>query len=420
MKHNSLRTLANRRRRRRIPRCALGGVLGLALPVLCAQAVRADTGDSFNIVAGISAVYDDNLFRLPPGVDPQPFLGESTKADINTISSVSLRFNKPYSLQRIELEATAVNSRYQTFDYLNFTAFNYNGAWRWALTPYFHGNLTASRVETPNSYEQYTGYRIKNLRTTENQRFDGVLELDGVWRLVGGVARSTSTNSEIFVQEGDSRINSADAAIRYDFLSGSSLSYRYKAGHGEYTNRPVPIPVVLLDNRFDDVENAILLKWRLTAKTTIDARVGHFQRTSADFSQRSFGGNVGNLNVNWEITSKTGLAASIAQDLTSYQQLSSSYIRARRFSLDPYWQMSAKTALRFRYAFSRSEYLGAIAPTPLNGRVDDLSTAMIAFEWQPTRTAVLSASVQSQKRDSNLPNFDYHANMIYLMAQLTF
>lgn len=409
--------------RRQLPllrACSLAGMIGLLLSMLFARTACADADDTFNIVAGVSSMYDSNLFRLPPGADPEIFVGESTKSDVNTLTSIALRINKPYSLQRFELEATVVDSRYHTFSYLDYTAYNYAAAWRWKLTPRFHGNLTANRLESPNSFNDYSGYRIKNLRTAVNERFDGVFEVDGVWRLIGGVEQSTQTNSEIFIQEGDNRVNSANAGLRYDFPSGSLLSYRFKFGRGEYTKRPNPIPVVLLDNAFDDREGEIRFKWGLTGKTTLDARVAHFQRTSANYSARSYGGNVGHLKLDWEVSGKTRLAAAMEQELTSYQQISSSYISTQRYSLTPYWQIDAKTALRVRYAFARSEYLGAIATTPLNGRIDDLHTGMIALDWQPLRAVSLSASLQNDRRDSNQPAFDYKSSMFSITAQLNF
>lgn len=387
--------------------------------LLLARHATADADDTINLTVGANAQHDSNLFRLPSGADTRALIGHSSGAESISTTSVSLKLNKPYSLQRFELEATMIDARYQTFDYLSYTALNYASAWRWMLTPNFHGNLTATKTEQPNSFNDYSGYHIKNLRTTQAEHFDGEFKVTGTWRLVAGVGQTTNTNSKLFVQQGDDRIDTANAGIRYDFLSGSSLAYMNRTGRGAYTQRPQPIPGVLFDNGFDDVDNSLLLNWRVTGKTTVNARASHFQRTSNNYSARSYGGNVGNLNINWEVTGKTRINATLARELTSYQQLSSSYISTDRISINPTWQISAKTALRLGYEYAQMDYLGAITVTPLNGRVDNMRTGSIALDWQPLRSFTISGSLQKGQRDSNQTGFDYKSTTAGVSAQLT-
>lgn len=380
----------------------------------------ADANDTFQLNAAATEQYDSNLFRLSSDVDAEMAIGSSTKSDRISILSAGLKLNKPYSLQRIELEATAINYRYQNFDYLDFTAANYAAAWRWKLTPDLHGNLTASQNESLNSFADYKSYRNLNIRTDNDLRFDAIYEIDGAWQAHGAVSRSKRTNSKIFVQEGDTLSNTIDGGIRYAFPSGSSLTYSLKTGQGEYINRPQPIAVALLDNRFDTLENEARLVWPITGKTTIDARAAYVERDHAHYTERDYSGAVGNLKVDWEITGKTRLAAMLARELASYQSISSSYTRTDRLSINPYWQVDAKFGLRLRYDYARREYLGAIAVTSANGRVDHLHYGQIALEWQPYRSLFISTALQTDRRTSNQPDQDYDSNMINISAQLDF
>ena len=397
------------------------GLLTLLPLLIIVERAWADADDTFNVTGGVSVVHDDNLFRLPSGTDANAVLGKSTKADDITVSSVGFKLNKPYSLQRFELEVNAVDTRYRTFDYLNFTAVNYAAAWRWSVTPYLHGNLTSSRKQELNSFVDYTDYGVRNLRTDRRQRFDGVLEASGSWRILGGVEQITRTNSQAYTQVGDTRLNNVEGGLRYDFRSGSSLSYIARSGRGEYFNQDQPIPFPsLFDNRFDQRENEVRMVWAVTGKTTIDGRFAHLERTHAHFGQRDFSGNVGNLNVKWNITGKTSLTAEVARDLNSFQSLSSSYTSDQRFSLSPYWQISAKTALRARYDYVRRDYRGAIADTAANDRVDTLNGGLIALEWQALRTLLVSASLKNERRTSNQPGFDFESTMVGISAQAAF
>lgn len=396
------------------------GFLPLLPLLLLAQQARADANDTFSMNVGTSVQHNSNLFLLSSSANPSLALGKpSTSEQISTVS-VGLKLNKQYSLQRFELDASVIDNRYQTFDYLNYTARNYSGAWRWKVTPSFYGNLTSARNETLNNFTNYTGYKTRNVYVEENHRFDGVYEIDGVWRLLGGISEDTQKNSQLFTQQNDNRITNAEAGILYSFRSGSSLSYSFRSGHGEYNSLPQPILVGLYDNRFDDRQNEIRLLWALTGNTTLDAHAGHVERKYAHFDARNYGGNTGNVNLNWQISGKSGLTASWARDLSSYQDNNTSYISTDRFSLTPFWQFNEKTGLRLRLNHARLDYRGAIVSSPLNNRVDTQNSGMISLEWQALRKLTVSATLQSDKRTCNLPGFDYDAKIVSVSAQYSF
>lgn len=400
-----------------LARIALAFIL---LWLLLVQRAKADAFDTFNLSAGVSAQHDNNLFRLAPGADPNSVLGKPTKADDITVASLDLNLSKRYSLQYFVLEASVQENRYRTFDYLNYTALNYAASWQWSLTPYLHGTLSSDRREALNSFGYYTDYTIRNLRTDQNQHLEGVLEVGSAWRILGGVLQTTRTNSETFNEEDDNRLDSAESGLRYDFSSGSSLSYVARNGRGVFFNRSQPIFSSQLDNRFDQSENEIRLIWPVTWKTTIDARAAHLDRRHAHFSDRDYAGNVGHLRVNWQITDKTSLMAGIDRELSSYQSSSSSYISTDRFTLSPSWQISTKTKLRGRYDYARRSFHGAIEATPFNGRIDTQRLALVALDWQPLYSLVLSALVRYDTRSSNQPENYFKSTMAGVSAQLKF
>ncbi len=401
-------------------RLCLAAVVLLAVQSLITQHAWADANDTFNFVPSITRMHDDNLFRLSSSTDPQTALGKSTKADDITVTSLAFKFNKPYSLQRFEFEISLNDYRYQTFDYLNYDAQPYKAAWRWSLTPYLHGNLTTERNQTLYNFADSNNYTTRNTHTDENRRFDGVVDVSASWHLLAGVAQSKSTNSQVTLGQGNFRNNTTEAGIRYSAPSGSTLSYVARSGRGEYINRPDPILSGLSDNRFDDSENEFRMLWALSGKTSIDARLSQFDRKHAHYSARDYGGTIGNLNLTWAISGKSTLMATLTRELASFQTTYSSYTSTDRFILMPYWQISSKTALRTKYDYARRDYLGAIADTPANNRSDTLRTAMIALEWQPHRSTTLSASLQNDKRASNLSGLDYVSKSISLTAQISF
>ncbi len=397
-------------------------LLGLSalLPLLfIAQNARADAEDLLSVTTSIAVKHDDNLFRLADDAQPPATLGTTQKSDDITTAALTLKLGKSYSLQRFDLEASLIDHRYKTFEHLNFTAHNYAAAWRWSLTPRLHGNLSSDRKEALNSFSDYTGYNIRNLRTEENQRFDAVFEASAAWHLLGGIAQSTRTNSEAFLEEGDTRLNSAEAGLRHVFRSGSSLTYTARQGRGEFINLSQPVASSLLDNRFEQSENEIQLVWPVTAKTALDARMTRISRTHAHFESRDYSGITGKIGVKWSISEKSTLSASLARELDSFQSLSSSYISTDRLTLSPSWQISAKTALRGQLDYAKRDYRGTVSAAP-DDRADSVRRAMLALEWQPLRELTVSASLQNESRSSNQAGLDYDSTTAGISAQLNF
>ena len=388
--------------------------IGLAalLPMLIiAPQAKADAEDTFLVTAGVSVLHDDNVFRKPPG---------AAEADVVSVSTLGIKVDKAYSLQRFELDATLADHRYQTHDKNNFTALDYVAAWRWSLTPFFHGNLSSARTEVSNN--TYLTPQA-GTHTEERQRLDGVLEVSGSWRVLGGVTRSTLTNSNPSSAEstlpnnnasgsdGDGRLHSAEAGLRYDFPSGSSLSYIARESRGNETIQVEPNRGTL---RFSQHEDELHLIWPITAKSTIDARAAYLARTYADDDARDYDGMIGNVNVNWQITGKTSLTAGVARELSGYQSDDSRF-KTNRFTLSPLWKMSEKTGLRGRYDYIWRDYRG--------GSIDHLDkqrTALIALEWKALRTLTVSASLQHDRRSSNQPSLDFKSTQAGIAAQLAF
>ena len=230
--------------------------------------------------------------------------------------------NKLYSLQRFEVNASLVDNRYNNFDYLDFLGKNGTATWHWSATPYFYGRLTGNHREALQNFADITGFlnsTTKNLRTDNNARFDAVLELDGAWRLIGALAYDVRTNSRLLVQDFDNRVASVEGGVRYAFPSGSSLTYKVRAGNGDFFKREQPNYTHFSTLRFNEMEHELRLIWLVTGKASIDARAGHYARDHTHIPQRDFDGFVGNFNLNWAVTSKTRVVLGWARDLGNMQ-----------------------------------------------------------------------------------------------------
>ena len=385
--------------------------LAAALGVMfCSAPAWAQVQDTFKFNAAYARQSDSNLFRLPAAANAAEQVG---------ITSLGFNFNKAYSLQRFELNLSLIDYQYQNFSYLSFAAQNYNAAWRWSLTPRLRGNVTTVRNETLNSFADFQGFNQRNQRTNSNTRFDAAYEIDGPWRVLGGVSQSEQTNEQVLLAEGDFRTNGADLGLRYVLASGSSVSYAFKTATGTYLNR-VRSQASLLDDGFSQSDNEIALHWVISTGSSADVKAAYIKRSHPHFAQRDFSGLNAAINLNWNMTGKSALTAGLAREVASYQTGDDNYTRTDRFSVGPVWQVSPKAVVRLRYDVAQRAYLGQPTGAVVSQRSETTHDTSLSFDWQPYRYLTLSASLQHAIRTSNPAGHDYESNAATFSAQFTY
>ena len=389
------------------------------LVVFSSAPAWAQIEDTFKFNAAYSRHSDSNLFRLPAGVDANTLIGKSSAAEQIGITSLGFNFNKAYSLQRFELNLSLIDYQYQNFSYLSFAAHNYDAAWRWSLTPRLRGNFTTARNETLNSFADFQGFNLRNQRTNTNTRFDGIYEIDGPWRVLGGLSQSAQTNLQPLVAEGDYSATSADLGLRYVLASGSSLSYALKTATGTYLNR-VLSPAGLFDDGFNQIDNELRLHWVVSGNSSADLSAAHINRTHPHYDQRDFSGLNAAIKLNWNLTGKSALTAGWAREISSYQTGSTNYTQTERFSIGPVWQVSPRAVVRLRHEVAQRDYLGPPTGVLVPQRSDTTQDTSVSFDWQPYQYLTLSASLQNARRTSNLAGLDYDSNLAIFSAQFTY
>lgn len=389
----------------------------LALLGLVSAPLRADELDTLQFRAGATAQYDSNVFRLSDSVDTQALLARPERSDTALITTVGVLLNKPYSLQRFELDVHAEDYRYRRFSNLNFTAMNYAAAWRWSVTPALHGNLTADRREYVDNTADVQNLGQINRRTERANLFDAEYEIDGAFRVLGGFFDRKTTNSQPFTFESDASVQGAEAGLRYVFPSETSLAYRFKRGSGDYPGR---LASAAFANRFKDREHEVRLDWPLTGKTALQARLAHFDRAHENLAARDFSGVIGQLQATWAATGKTTLMLGLARELGDYQTSTTSYYEGYRFFIAPTWRATEKIAVRLRYDHGERDYKGPLPGFVPSGRQDKTNRGLLAVDWQPMRAVKFTFALQSDRRKSSEIGLDYKSHGASIAVQADF
>lgn len=391
-------------------RRSLAGAACFALLWSCGT--LAAPQDTIVYSVGLAQRHDNNLFRLPAGVDPLSLVGQSARTDSITTTTFGIDFKKAWSLQQVEAGYQHAATRYATYGFLDHEANNARALWRWRLTPRLGGNLLASHDEALLGFGDYRNYGTRNLRTTETFRVDADWDpWRSGWRLRAGADRTESRNSQAFTQEEGSRLASVELGLGYVFPSTSRIDFIARAGRGHYQNR-TPNPVIQLDNEFDERRQEARLYWAASGKSSVEGSIGRVSRWHENFPSRDYSDAIGHLKWTWMPTGKLSLALSWRSDLAVYTDLQSSYYRQESYSLMPAWQVSPK--LRFNLRLERSErsYLGALVPLPNGARHEQVSSTRLDAEWAPLRALSVSAFISDERRTANRPGLAYDARVI--------
>jgi exopolysaccharide biosynthesis operon protein EpsL len=375
--------------------------------------------DPLTLSAGYSVQTDSNLFRLPSSTNLQNTIGKSSAAETIGVTTVGLGFNTRQSLQTLALNLNLVDYSYQNFSYLSFTANNYNAAWEWAVTPKFTGKLSTDRKETLNSFTDSTNVKQRNLRLDTTTRFDASYALDGPWRLIAGASTTRQENQAALVTGSDFTTNAVDGGVRYQFATGSSLSYLMRTNKGSYLNRTVP-NADAFDDQYTQLDNDLRLRWLMGTGSTVNANLTHINRTHPRYGQRDYNGFNFGAGVDWALTGKTSLSTSISHTLDAYATSNSNYSGTDKISVSAGWQISPKVGLRLKNDWAQRSYLGSPSTTASSNRQDITRDTTLSVNWQAHEQLALSASLQQSSRGVNQANFDYDSTMLFFTAQLTY
>ncbi len=393
-------------------------LLPLALLALGSSTAWAQQDKPLMINAGYTLQTDSNLFRLPSGADTRAILGKDSGAEQVGVSTVGLSFVTNQSLQRFELDASLVDYRYQNFDYLSFTATNYDAAWRWSLTPRLTGNLTSTRKETLNSFADYQGFTHRNQRTDTNDRLDARYELSGPWRLLAGVTQAERLNEQALVAGGDYRSTGADLGLAHVYSSGSSITMVGSLANGNYLNRTLP-NTGAYDDSYKQLDARLQLHWAFSGNTTLDGSLSQINRSHPTYGQRDYSGLTANAALNWDVTGKTRLTARYARELGDYATSVSNYSQTDRLQLGTVWTLGAKTQLGINVNYAQIDYLGSPG-TVTSQRHDNTTDTSLSLGWEPIQRLSFSAALQGANRGSTQTGLDYDSTSLSLSAQYSF
>lgn len=380
-------------------------LLGYCFLNLSSSQVMADELDTLQFRASINKAYDDNLFRRSTN---------ETSEQI-TRSTLGVKVDKSYSLQRVILDVWVIDNKYDKNDYLDFVGKNYSATYLWTLTPSFTGTLSSRQTEAMNNFGDFLNNQ-QNVRTIINNEFSTKYSPHKVWGLIFGVSQTKVENSQVFTAITDFDAKGLDYGVSYDFASGAYVKFLAHNRSGGLSQRPLD-PINAFDNGYKENEYELDLFTQDPGRSSLSAKVGHLSREYDNFKVRDFESFIGNVSYNLIITGKIKGNFILTRTATPFETVNSTYSVTDTLSSRLTYDFSSKIEAGLNLRYSERDFEGR-ERFDTSGRNDKEHSYGGFITWNPTRSIGLSLNSVKSYRDSTVSRFDYEDTLTSVNLEL--
>lgn len=396
----------------------LAALVAAAALSACADAY-ALAGDRYFVTLGSGITYDDNLYRLPGGVNPPASTGSTARTDL--ITSLTLRGQADLRIgrQRLRADAAAVASRYAEHDTLDNRGGNVGLTWDWQASSWWSGSAFYTRNRSLASFVDLRSFE-KNTIDVTNYGINGEHWLLPQWRAFAGLGFVRVDNSAASLVAASADNRSYSAGLRW--LTGRESSVRFGLTYtdGRSPNLQV-FPGATVDNRFSQTDLGVDVLWRVSGLSDLSARLAYTERRHPQVGLRDFSGLTGRVQWDYRWSGKTGVLALARREIGAVTDLVANYVVTEAVSVAPYVLLTAKTRVDVALERQNREFAGdpGIVINRVGAREDRLSIVSLNLRYQPSRTVTITGSYAHSTRSSNRSGFDFRGNAIGISVQAT-
>lgn len=357
--------------------------------------VMADEFDTVQFSTSINRAYDDNLFRVK----------NNQTSDQITTSTAGVKLDKTYSLQRFVVDVSYVDYKYQTNDFLNFEALNYDAKWLWSLTPSLTGTLSSSQNKTLNGFSDFR-LATQNIRTIDVNQFRAEYSPYKVWALIAGLTETDVKNSQTFNAVAEYNATAFDYGARYNFPSGSNLSFLGHKRNGQFQR--ALNPTFVFDNGFSEDEYELDFVLKPTGKSNLSTKLAYLSREYDNFTIRNYDVWIGYIKYDLLLTGKIRANLDLARTASPFETNYSTYSVTDSASLGLSYAYSDKLTFILNGRLAQRDFRQAVSATAVK-RDDDEKSLSVSAAWRPIKNVGLTlSSVKSNRNASSFyNNFDY-------------
>lgn len=379
-------------------------------------------GDVVKFTAGAGVAYDDNVFRLPNGVNPDARTGSTARGDTIFTLNAGVAVNKDVSRQNFVLGADIVQGLYVEHNSFDYTLYNFGGVWNWQVGNKFGGTIGYSQNQYPNSFLDVRSFE-QNKRTIGIPEVSAGYQFLPDWELRASYKFVDITNSTEAFRLSNLEMNVYEGAVRYTTRFGNLVDLYYRYTSGTRPNVTIPVPLDRDWNQNDVGVN--VARWEFSGRSKFSGFLGYTNRSYPLFPQRDFSGPTWNFTYIYLPTTATAVNLSFYRLIGAFTDVTTNYIVTTGVLLRPTWQVTGRIGLGLTASYMNRDYKGdpgILTPgTPgFEKRQDDLTLLGVEATYAILRNLKGTLYYRWQKRDSNRQGFDFNDNTVGAGVEWTF
>lgn len=412
-----------------------------ALAAAASCAAWADDPSPYYIGASQSLTHDSNVYKAP-----------DARSDNYSSTGLVGGFDQRISRQRLYVAANLQYNKYQNESTLDNTSYGVRAGLDWATIGKLSGNVNASADQRLASIggNEIRPSNSRNIAKSEQIGTGVRWGDDGALSVEANYAHSRFRFSAIESLTSQSSTDSASLGVNYrlgaDLRVGAAL-------RGTRTETPYAVPTIAMPTGRDDYTGNtttgrnldLLLNYRVSAQTGLDARLSYTRLTNSALGLLDFSGLTGSLTANYAPTAKLGFSASLARDagnqlstfsyrlapqsggifapITSISGTGQERRTTDTLALGATYEATAKINVKAGLAYRHAKILTTVnvqGNASATEGSENYRTASLGADWAIARNWQLGCLLSHETRSiSGAAGFGYSANVVTCSAQYT-
>lgn len=297
---------------------------------MCCASATAALSDTLHPYAGVTYTTDDNLFRVPDGVEPGP----EGRSDTMRQAMFGIQVDRPFGRQRLEANVKLSKVDFNKYEQLNYSGKDADATLHWRIGNLLSGDLGGSYSETLAPFNDFHSTE-RNLRVHRNGFVSAAYLFHPSWQVRGTYVRDQFAYDLLSQKYLDRTETSTEVGFDYLAASGSTIGLLARRSKGEY---PDDVAGGFFTNE-DYKQDAYRLKilWLLSAQSRVEFQGGHTSRKHVVSGYRDASGTNGRLTATWSPRAALKFVGSAWREFTPYEGSLTSFSLNRGASLRGTW-----------------------------------------------------------------------------------
>ena len=380
--------------------------------VACAGLVPAGAhalwDDKLELFIQETVTHDDNVFRLPNGVNP---VGSSSRSDTIFTTSPGLELNIPYSRQRFVGGLRWNFQRYDRFKELDFDGHEARAAWLWQAGNDWGGQLGYSQTEALASLANSRTAAligVPNSLDTRRTWASAAHDLSPRWKVRGELNRLEQDNSIPALEFNDIVINGVEAGFAYVTPLKNQVGVGVRFEDGDYPNRTFAPPTFF--ESYKQVNLDGIVDYNITGRSRLNFRAGVVDRQHDQVPQLDFTEGTYRVTWDWQAPGNFSMNTILRREVSPLDDTYSTFVLLTGILLTPTLRVTEKVSLGATVEYSHRDYLTE-GTNAIVDREDRVRTLALRLSYRPLRAVTLDLGALRQTRSSDVPLDDYEVNV---------